>query len=215
MVFMSLLVCKFGGTSVASIERMRAVCTRLQRLRTVGYELVVVVSAMGDTTDDLLALADQTNNTANLRERDMLISTGEQQSASLLAMCLENAKLSAISLTGWQAGIASDDRYSKAKIVSIDPQRISAELRQGKIVVVAGFQALSPEGDVTTLGRGGSDTTAVALAAALNAERCLIFTDVDGVFTTDPRIVADARKLGWISYGEMLEMARGKRVNIV
>lgn len=207
MVFMSLLVCKFGGTSVASIERMRAVCTRLQRLRTVGYELVVVVSAMGDTTDDLLALADQTNNTANLRERDMLMSTGEQQSASLLAMCLENAKLSAISLTGWQAGIASDDRYSKAKIVSIDPQRISAELRQGKIVVVAGFQALSPEGDVTTLGRGGSDTTAVALAAALNAERCLIFTDVDGVFTTDPRIVADARKLGWISYGEMLEMA--------
>ena len=133
MVFMSLLVCKFGGTSVASIERMRAVCTRLQRLRTVGYELVVVVSAMGDTTDDLLALADQTNNTANLRERDMLMSTGEQQSASLLAMCLENAKLSAISLTGWQAGIASDDRYSKAKIVSIllrsEERRVGKECR--------------------------------------------------------------------------------------
>jgi aspartate kinase len=204
---LSLIVCKFGGSSVASIERIMAVATRLKTMRAAGNQLVIVVSAMGDTTDDLLKLAAGTNNKDSLRELDMLLATGEQQSAALLALTLEGMDCPAISLTGWQAGIYSDESYSKARIMDIVPERIKKELEQDKVVVVAGFQGISPSGDVTTLGRGGSDTTAVALAASIDAECCKIFTDVDGVYTADPRIVPEAAKLTSISYEEMLEMA--------
>jgi len=169
--------------------------------------VVVVVSAMGDTTDDLLELADGVGEELNLREMDMLLSTGEQQSAALLALNLNDLGCPAISLTGWQAGIKTDGRYGRARIKNIEPDRILQGIKTGKVVVIAGFQGLSPQGDVTTLGRGGSDTTAVALAAKLKADACIIFTDVDGVFTADPRIVKEAKKLPGISYEEMLEMA--------
>lgn len=172
-----------------------------------GNELVVVVSAMGDTTDDLLELAGAIGDQNSAREMDMLLATGEQQSAALLAMALNHLKCPAISLCGWQAGIKTDAVHSKARITGIKTDRINNELALGSIVVMAGFQGLSPELNITTLGRGGSDTTAVALAAALGAARCLIFTDVNGVYTADPRIVEDARKIDRISYEEMLEMA--------
>lgn len=204
---MALLVTKFGGTSVGSLERIKNVALRLKDMQAQGNEIVAVVSAMGDTTDELIDLAKLTGDNLSPREMDMLLSTGEQQSAALLALTLQNMGCNAVSLTGWQAGIKSDAKYSKARISGIDTKRIMEELSKGRIVIVAGFQGISPEGDITTLGRGGSDTTAVAIAAALKADRCLIFTDVDGVYTADPRIVPEARKLSQISYEEMLEMA--------
>ncbi|WP_054697459.1 aspartate kinase [Syntrophomonas palmitatica] len=204
---MSLYVTKFGGSSVASLERISSIAARIKTMLEAGNELVVVVSAMGDTTDDLLEMASSIGDNLSCREMDMLLATGEQQSAALLALTLNKMCVEAISLTGWQAGIKSDSSYNKARISGIDNDRIRNELAKGKVVVVAGFQGLSPEGDITTLGRGGSDTTAVALAASLKADRCIIFTDVDGVYTADPRIVKEARKLERISYEEMLELA--------
>ncbi len=189
------------------MERIKNVAERVKGLHEDGQGLVVVVSAMGDTTDDLIELAKQAGCELSCREMDMLLSTGEQQSASLLALTLNNMDCEAISLTGWQAGVKSDANHSKSRIINVNPERIQQELDTGKIVVVAGFQGLSPQGDITTLGRGGSDTSAVALAAALKAERCMIFTDVDGVFTADPRIVSQARQLISVSYDEMLELA--------
>lgn len=204
---MALYVAKFGGSSVASLERIDKVSERVAKMKQNGDDLVVVVSAMGDTTDDLLDLAQDIGRNLDPREMDMLLTTGEQQSAALLALSLQERGCPAVSLSGWQAGIKTDEQFGKARIIDIDPTRIRSELKKGKVVVIAGFQGLTPSGDVTTLGRGGSDTTAVALAARLRAERCLIFTDVDGVFTADPRIVHEAKKLPTISYEEMLEMA--------
>lgn len=204
---MGLIVCKFGGSSVAGIDKINKVASRIKSLQAEGYGIVVVVSAMGDTTDELLKLATGIGNNLNLREMDALLATGEQQSAALLALALDKIGCKAISLTGWQAGVKSNSNYSKAKISGIDKQRMEKELTAGKIVVVAGFQGLSADGDVTTLGRGGSDTSAVAIAASLGAKRCMIFTDVDGVYTADPRIVKEAQKLPSITYEEMLEMA--------
>lgn len=204
---MGLIVCKFGGSSVAGIDKINKAASRIKSLQAEGYGIVVVVSAMGDTTDELLKLATGIGNNLNLREMDALLATGEQQSAALLALALDKIGCKAISLTGWQAGVKSNSNYSKAKISGIDKQRMEKELTAGKIVVVAGFQGLSADGDVTTLGRGGSDTSAVAIAASLGAKRCMIFTDVDGVYTTDPRIVKEAQKLPFITYEEMLEMA--------
>jgi len=204
---MALIVAKFGGSSIASIEKIKGVAQRIRDMRRQGSDVVVVVSAMGDTTDNLIKLACATGERLCYREMDMLLATGEQQSAALLALTLKNLECDAVSLTGWQAGIKSDSTYSKAKINGIDAWRVKKELQMGKVVVTAGFQGISPEGDITTLGRGGSDTSAVAMAAGLEAERCMIFTDVDGVYTADPRIVKDARKLSKISYEEMLEMA--------
>lgn len=204
---MGLIVCKFGGSSVAGIDKINKAASRIKSLQAEGYGIVVVVSAMGDTTDELLKLAAGIGNNLNLREMDALLATGEQQSAALLALALDKIGCKAISLTGWQAGVKSNSNYSKAKISGIDKQRMQKELTAGKIVVVAGFQGLSADGDVTTLGRGGSDTSAVAIAASLGAKRCMIFTDVDGVYTADPRIVKEAQKLPSITYEEMLEMA--------
>lgn len=207
MEILALLVMKFGGSSLASIDKIKEVAQRIKSIKKTGNEVVVVVSAMGDTTDELISLVNSIGGKLNNREMDMLLATGEQQSAALLALALQGINSPAISLTGWQAGISSDNNYSKAKIIEIKAQRIQKEVKAGQIVVVAGFQALSPEGNITTLGRGGSDTTALAIAAALKAEKCLIFTDVDGVYTADPRIVEDARKLSYIGYEEMLELA--------
>lgn len=206
-IILSLIVAKFGGSSVASVEKIRNIARRVKEMRDKGKDMVVVVSAMGDTTDDLIKLARETGDELCHREMDMLLATGEQQSAALLALTLKNMECNAISLTGWQAGIKSDSAYSKARIAKIDNERIQKELSEGNIVVIAGFQGISPNGDITTLGRGGSDTSAVALAASLKAESCMIFTDVDGVFTADPRIVKEARKMSRISYEEMLELA--------
>lgn len=204
---MALIVSKFGGSSVASIEKIKNIALRVKEMRSQGDDVAVVVSAMGDTTDELIQLASSTGSELCYREMDMLLATGEQQSAALLALTLKNMGCDAISLTGWQAGINSDDAHSKAKISGIDNQRIIKEIETGNVAVIAGFQGISPMGDITTLGRGGSDTSAVALAASLEAERCMIFTDVDGVFTADPRIVAEAKKLSRVSYEEMLELA--------
>ena len=204
---MSLIVAKFGGSSVASIEKIKNIALRIKDMREQGNDVTIVVSAMGDTTDELIALAKATGSDLSGREMDMLLATGEQQSAALLALTLKNIGCNAISLTGWQAGISSDSTYNKAKISDIDTNRIKTELQNGRTVIIAGFQGVSPGGDITTLGRGGSDTSAVAIAAGLQADRCLIFTDVEGVYTADPRIVPDARKLSFIAYEEMLEMA--------
>ncbi len=204
---MSLVVAKFGGSSVASIEKIKTIAARVREMKIKGHDVVAVVSAMGDTTDDLIKMAGATGEDLNSREMDMLLATGEQQSAALLALTLNNMGCPAISLTGWQAGIKSDASHNKAKINGIENCRIKKEIEAGNIVVIAGFQGISPAGDITTLGRGGSDTTAVALAASLQADRCMIFTDVDGVYTADPRIVPEARKLSRISYEEMLELA--------
>lgn len=204
---MGLIVAKFGGSSVASMDRIKAIADRVKSMRENGNDVVVVVSAMGDTTDDLIELALETGPDRNHREMDMLLATGEQQSAALLALCLNNIDCPALSLCGWQAGITSDNNHSKARIIDIEPQRIIKEIEAGKVVVVAGFQAVTEQGDITTLGRGGSDTSAVALAASLGAERCQIFTDVNGVYTADPRVVTEARQLSSVSYEEMLELA--------
>jgi aspartate kinase len=198
---------KFGGTSVASVQRMRAVADRLIARRTAGDEVVAVVSAMGKVTDELLALAHQITPHPSMRELDMLLATGEQSSIALLAMAVQAAGIPAISFTGSQVGIVTDSVYSKAKILQLDAARVMDALAQHNIVIVAGFQGRTADGQITTLGRGGSDTTAVALAAGVGADVCEIYTDVDGVYTADPRIVPRARKIRRVSYEEMLEMA--------
>lgn len=204
---MALIVQKFGGSSVADAECIRRVASRIAENYDNGNDMVVVVSAMGDTTDDLIELASQLTDNPSDREMDMLLSTGEQQTVSLLSMTLQHMGYKAVSFTGWQAGIITESVPSKAKILSIDPVRVREALDDKNIVIVAGFQGVTAEGEITTLGRGGSDTTAVALAAALKADCCEIFTDVDGVYTTDPRLVEEACKLNEISYEEMLELA--------
>ena len=233
-----LVVQKFGGSSLAGAERIRHVAERIARARADGAELVVVVSAMGDTTDDLLGLAGAITADPDPRELDMLLATGEHQSATLVSMALHARGIQAISLTGAQAGITTDGRYGRARIANVEPRRVRAELDRGNVVIVAGFQGQSGSGqaegaagaggaralvvgaagaggndatewtETTTLGRGGSDTTAVALAAALRADRCQIFTDVRGIYTADPRLVPAARQLDVIGYEEMLELAQ-------
>ena len=204
-----LLVQKYGGSSVGSVERIAAVVARIARDRAAGRDVVAVVSAMGDTTDDLLALASSVTGGAlpNAREQDALLATGEIQSAALLAMALIARGTDAISLSGAQAGISADGTYGKGRIAGIEPRRVRAELVAGRVVIVAGFQGVSEGSETTTLGRGGSDTSAVALAAALGADRCQIFTDVRGVYTADPRAVPAARQLSVVGYEEMLELA--------
>jgi aspartate kinase len=210
-----LVVQKFGGSSLADADRIRRVARRIARERVQGAELVAVVSAMGDTTDELLALAEAITDEPDSRELDVLLATGEHQSATLVSMALHAIGVPAISLTGAQAGITTDGRHGKARIAGVEPRRIRAELDAGKVVIVAGFQgasqAASQDGvmatETTTLGRGGSDTTAVALAARLGADRCQIFTDVRGIYTADPRFVPGARQLSVIGYEEMLELA--------
>ena len=206
---MALVVQKFGGTSVAGPDRLRAVARRLVAARDEGDDVVGVLSAMGSTTDELIALAGEISETPAPRELDMLLSVGERISCALAAMAINDLGRQAISLTGSQAGIVTDTAHTSAKIVEIRAPRIRTALDEGAIVLVAGFQGVSTTSEVTTLGRGGSDTTAVALAAALEADRCEIFTDVEGVFTADPRLVEGARKLDAISYEEMLELAAG------
>ncbi len=216
-----LVVQKFGGSSLAEAARIRHVARRIAQARATGSDLVVVVSAMGDTTDELLALAGAITSEPDPRELDMLLATGEHQSATLVSMALHALGVQAISLTGAQAGITTDASHGRARIANVEPRRVRAELDRGNVVIVAGFQgqkaaateadapASSPEpGETTTLGRGGSDTTAVALAAALRADRCQIFTDVRGIYTADPRLVGDARQLSVIGYEEMLELAQ-------
>lgn len=210
-----IIVQKYGGTSVANSEKVRNVAKRVAKAAA-GASVVVVVSAMGDTTDELIAMAMELSPIPDEREMDKLLATGEQASSALLTMALHSEGVSAVSLTGGQAGIITERVPSKARILKIDPRRIKEELSKEKVVVVAGFQGITDNAswaDITTLGRGGSDTTAVALAAALKAEKCEIYTDVNGVYTTDPRLEPDATKLDTISYEEMLEMAgQGARV---
>ncbi|MBF7097049.1 aspartate kinase [Alkalibacter mobilis] len=203
----NLIVQKYGGTSVGDIDRIKNVARRVIETKKSGKKVVVVVSAMGDTTDDLVEMAYAISENPHKREMDMLLSTGEQVSIALLAMAIQSMDEEVISLTGAQCGIITSSRHSKAKIDEINTERLEKELNSGKIVIVAGFQGVNKDMDITTLGRGGSDTTAVALAAALHAERCQIFTDVDGVYTADPRIVPTAKKIHAISYDEVLELA--------
>lgn len=204
---MPLIVQKFGGSSVANAERVMNVANIIADTYHSGNSVVVVVSAQGDTTDDLIEKAKEINPDASNREMDMLLSAGEQISISLLAMALQKIGVPAISLLGWQAGVETDSHYSKARIKQVKTERIERELARNSVVIVAGFQGINKYDDVTTLGRGGSDTSAVALAASLNADLCQIYTDVDGVYTTDPRICKDAVKLDEITYDEMLELA--------
>ena len=204
---MGLIVHKYGGSSVADAEKISNVARRIGKVRDSGQNIVAVASAMGDTTDDLISLAHTVAAEPDPRELDLLLSTGELVSCTLLTMAIREMGYDAITLSGFQAGIRTDDMYGKARIFSIDPARVQSELSGGKVVIVAGFQGITDDMDVTTLGRGGSDTTAVALAAALNADRCDIYTDVDGIYTADPRIVPNARKLSEIDYEEMLELA--------
>lgn len=204
---MSLIVQKFGGTSVANTERIFNVADIVTSKYKEGNDVVVVVSAQGDTTDDLIAKAAEINEKPSNREMDVLLTTGEQISMALLAMAIEKLGYPVVSLTGWQVGISTDLNYSNARIKKVSPERIQSELDKKKIVIVAGFQGINKHDNVTTLGRGGSDTTAVAIAAAINADLCQIYTDVDGVYTADPRIIPNARKLSEITYDEMLELA--------
>jgi aspartate kinase len=203
----SLIVQKFGGSSVATPELIKRVAGRVAASREAGHDVIVVVSAPGDTTDDLITLAQQITAAPADREMDMLLSTGEQVSIALLAMALHTRGHKAVSLTGAQALIRTEPVHLRARIMDIDRSRVDRELGAGQVVIVAGFQGITAAGEITTLGRGGSDTTAVALASALDAEICQIYTDVEGVFTADPRVVPEARKLEQISYDEMLEMA--------
>jgi len=206
-VIILLIVQKYGGSSVATTELILNVAKRVKKKVEEGNELVVIVSAQGKTTDNLLNLAKSINTNPSKREIDMLISTGEQQSSALLAITLEKIGVDAISLTGEQAGIFASNSHGNAKILSINTKRIGKELEYGKVVVIAGFQGINENGDISTLGRGGSDTTAVSVAAAIKADKCEIYSDVDGIYTADPRIVESAVKLEQISYDEMLELA--------
>jgi aspartate kinase len=203
----TLIVQKYGGSSVANPERIKSVAKRVVSYKNRGYDVVVVVSALGDTTDELIELASKITDDPSEREMDMLISTGEQISCALLAMAIHELRAPAISFTGAQIGIITDASHTRARILNISADRISEEIKNGKVVVVAGFQGVSINKEITTLGRGGSDLTAVALAKAIGAKICEIYTDVDGVYTADPRIVKDAKKLSRISYDEMLELA--------
>ena len=204
---MALIVQKFGGSSVKDRDRIFNVARIVANTHNAGNDVVVVVSAQGDTTDDLIAKAGEITHNPSAREMDMLLATGEQISISLLAMALNELGCHAISLTGWQAGFRTDRAYTKARIPRLETERISSELERNRVVVVAGFQGLNKLDDITTLGRGGSDTSAVAIAAALHADRCQIFTDVEGVYTADPRKVRNTRKLEEITFDEMLELA--------
>ncbi|MBU1726367.1 MAG: aspartate kinase [Candidatus Omnitrophica bacterium] len=202
-----LIVQKFGGSSVANVERIQNVAKRVTSYRKNRFDLVVVVSALGDTTDELIELAAQINTEPSEREMDMLLSTGEQISVALLAMAIHKLGYEAISFTGAQVGIITDTSHTRARIVKINGDRIKEELKKGKIVIVAGFQGMTLNQDITTLGRGGSDLTAVALAKELKANACEIYTDVEGIYTTDPRIEPKAKKIKEVTYDEMLEMA--------
>jgi len=204
---MSLIVHKYGGTSMGSVERIKNVARRVAKWHAAGHQVVVVPSAMAGETNRLLGLAREITPQADGRELDMIAATGEQASSALLAIALQDLNVPARSYTGWQVPVQTDSAYTKARITGIDDARIRADLDAGRVVVVTGFQGVDPDGHITTLGRGGSDTSAVAVAAALNASECLIYTDVDGVYTTDPRLVPEARRLSVISFEEMLEMA--------
>jgi aspartate kinase len=204
---MALIVQKYGGSSVANAEKIKNVAHRIVAVKEKGNDVVVVVSAMGDTTDDLIELALQLNPQPSERELDVLLSTGEVVSSTLLAMALANAGYEAVSLNGLQAGITTDSSHNKARILRMEPKRIFQELNKGNIVIVAGFQGMTEDMNITTLGRGGSDTTAVAIAASLKADECQIYTDVDGVYTADPRLVPEASLLKEIGYEEMLELS--------
>lgn len=204
---MSIVVQKYGGSSVATLERIKRAARRIAWRRQQGYDVVVVVSAQGDTTDDFLEKAEGITSRPPAREMDVLLSAGEQISMALMAMALNELGCPAVSLTGQQAGIQTDDHHRAARVLDVRPDRIRKELAAGRVVVVAGFQGADQHGDITTLGRGGSDATAIVLAAALEADACQIFTDVDGVYTADPRLVSTARRLDEISYDELLELA--------
>lgn len=210
---MSLLVQKYGGTSVGTVERIQAVAEKVARFRAQGHDMVIVVSAMSGETNRLIALAQQIQETPDPRELDVLVSTGEQVTIALLCMALKKIGVDARSYTGGQVRILTDSSFTKARIQAIDEANMRADLQAGRVVVVAGFQGVDEQGNITTLGRGGSDTTGVALAAALKADECQIYTDVDGVYTTDPRVVDRARRLDKITFEEMLEMAsQGSKV---
>ncbi len=204
---MALIVHKYGGTSMGSTERIKNVARRVAKWHDAGYQMVVVPSAMSGETNRLLGLAKEISPQADPRELDMLASTGEQASVALLAIALQSLGKQAVSYAGWQVPIKTDSSFTKARIQSIDDARVRRDLDAGKVVIITGFQGVDPDGNITTLGRGGSDTSAVAVAAALKAKECLIYTDVDGVYTTDPRVVSDARRLKTVTFEEMLEMA--------
>ena len=204
---MALVVQKYGGSSLADAQQIRNVAGRIAKTQAKGTKVVVVVSAMGDTTDELMSLADQVSQRPDPRELDLLLSTGELVSCTLMAMALRSMGHKAISLSGAQAGVRTDTRYGKAKIAGMEPRRIQEELSKGNIVIVAGFQGITDDMDVTTLGRGASDLSAVAIAASLGADRCEVYTDVDGIYTADPRLVPKARKLDELGFEEMLELA--------
>lgn len=204
---MARIVQKYGGTSVGDVDRIKNVAQRIQKTRAAGHQLVIVVSARSGVTNELIARAKAINDQPNTREMDMLLAIGEQETIALTAMALHALNIPAVSYTGAQAGIFTDQVFTKAKIKKINPQPILKDLQEGKVVIVAGFQGINDEGQITTLGRGGSDLTAIALAAACRADKCEIYTDVDGVYTADPRIVKNAKKIDEISYDEMLELA--------
>jgi aspartate kinase len=204
---MALIVHKYGGTSMGSVERIKNVAKRVAKWQQAGHRLVVVPSAMSGETNRLLALAKEISSQPDPRELDVIAATGEQVSVGLLSIALQEAGVEAVSYAGWQVPVKTDSAFTKARISEIEGERILADLDAGKVVVVTGFQGVDPEGHITTLGRGGSDTSAVAIAAALEADECLIFTDVDGVYTTDPRVVEEARRLNLVTFEEMLEMA--------
>jgi aspartate kinase len=204
---MALIIQKYGGTSVGNVERIQNVANKVSKCVKEGHQVVVTVSAMSGETNRLTSLANVITNEPSKREMDVLLTTGEQVTIALLSMALQNIEHDAVSYTGWQVPITTNNVHSKARIESINGDKIKSQLDQGKVVVVAGFQGMSEEDNITTLGRGGSDTTAVALAAALSADECQIYTDVDGVYTTDPRVVPNAKRLDYITYDEMLEMA--------
>lgn len=204
---MALIVHKYGGTSVGSPERIKNVAKRVAKARAEGHDIVVVVSAMSGETNRLVALAHEMQEHPDLRELDVVLATGEQVTIGLLAMALKDIGVDAKSYTGWQVALKTDTSHTKARIENIDDERMRADLAAGKVVIVAGFQGISSEGNISTLGRGGSDTSAVAIAAALKADECQIYTDVDGVYTTDPRVVPEARRMDTITFEEMIELA--------
>lgn len=204
---MPLYIQKYGGTSMGSIERIKNVAVRVKKWSDAGYQLIIVTSAMSGETDRLLGLSHSLTSNANLREVDMLVSTGEQASAALLSMALNDIGVPAVSYAGWQIPVQTTHAYTRARILNIDEKRIRKELNLGRVVVITGFQGVDENGNITTLGRGGSDTSAVAIAAAVHADECQIFTDVDGVYTTDPRVEKNARRLKHITFEEVLEMA--------
>src|SRR5471032_2486474 len=204
---MARIVQKYGGTSVGDVDRIKNVANRIKAIHDAGNELVVVVSARAGVTNELIARAKAVNPNPSEREMDQLLSIGEQETIALTAMALHGVGVPAVSYTGAQAGIFTDKVHTKAKIKTINAKPLEADLKAGKVIIVAGFQGINEEGQITTLGRGGSDLTAIAMAAALKADRCEIYTDVDGVYTADPRVVKNAKKINEISYDEMLELA--------